>query len=139
MTEKIELLAEHGVPPLQPDFMAKWATMITGLPNEGTCTALQDFGRERIAQHEKWGEQNHPDGTSEEYAWIADAYRAVTQENAAKGTVTWHDILLEEVFEAMAEEDPVKLRKELVQAGAVIAAWIESMDRRGTQETLFDV
>ncbi len=43
----------------------------------------------------------------------------------------WRDILLEEVFEALAEEEPKELRKELVQVAAVAAQWVEAIDRRG--------
>lgn len=39
-------------------------------------------------------------------------------------------MLLEEVFEAMAESDLVKLRAELVQTSAVCVAWIEDIDSR---------
>lgn len=43
-------------------------------------------------------------------------------------------MLLEEVFEAMAEDGPSALRTELVQVAvvaAVAAAWIEDIDSRG--------
>lgn len=43
---------------------------------------------------------------------------------------TWLLIALEEVFEALAESDPAKLRAELVQSAAVHVAWIEAIDRR---------
>ncbi|WPM94355.1 hypothetical protein VG1_CDS0031 [Arthrobacter phage Cupello] len=45
-------------------------------------------------------------------------------------SITGPNILLEEVFEATAEEDPATLRKELVQVAAVTAQWIEAIDRR---------
>lgn len=43
---------------------------------------------------------------------------------------TWLLIALEEALEAFSETDPVKLRAELVQLGAVVVAWIEAIDRR---------
>jgi len=43
---------------------------------------------------------------------------------------TWEMILLEEVWEALAETDPVKLRAELIQVAAVAVAWVEDIDSR---------
>jgi hypothetical protein len=53
----------------------------------------------------------------------------VDQPAGGRETLTWADILEEEIAEALAESDPVKLRAELVQSGAVIVAWIEAIDR----------
>jgi len=95
---------------------------------------------ERIRQDQKWGEQNHPDGTGPDWPAIpiggsftkdrADMARRACQSAASHGTVTWHHILAEEFAEAMAEADPVALRAELIQAAAVCAAWVEAIDRR---------
>lgn len=100
---------------------------------------------ERERQDARWGEQNHPDmaGSAdtqrearELFAGFAVKYKLI---NAGKfdprdddPRLDWTGILLEEVYEALAEEDPAKLRAELIQAGAVIVAWIECMDRRAT-------
>ena len=46
------------------------------------------------------------------------------------GKVTYRDILLEEVFEALAESNPARLRVELVQVAAVAVAWVEKIDRQ---------
>ncbi|UFU14584.1 TetR/AcrR family transcriptional regulator [Curtobacterium sp. C1] len=108
-----------------------------------------DVRAERGRQNAKWGEQNHPDGTGPDVrvlehvdacasyfldlargAVLADAAKLATDSRAADGTVTWLDITLEEVFEAMAESDPRKLRTELVQASAVMQQWAEAIDRR---------
>lgn len=43
-------------------------------------------------------------------------------------TCTWWLILREEVFEAAAEEDPAKLRAELVQVAAVALKMIDALD-----------
>jgi hypothetical protein len=92
---------------------------------------LADIGAERVAQNEKWGEQNHPDGTGGSGAlYVADRYRSIVDHGLADGTATWRDVLLEEVYEALAETDPDRLRAELVQIAAVAAAWIEAIDRR---------
>ena len=93
-----------------------------------------DVVDERIRQVLIWGEQNHPDGTGAastvDWAPLAAMARAVCKRRAAARTVTWLDIAREEVFEAFAEDDPVRLRAELIQASAVFAAWAEAIDRR---------
>lgn len=85
---------------------------------------------ERRAQDAKWGEQNHPDGTGSKFetsAFNAREHCNLAFENK-KGT--WTDILTEEFYEALAEDDPVRLETELIQSAAVICAWIEAIHRR---------
>ncbi len=114
-----------------------------------TRSALNDVFAERLRQDEKWGEQNHPNGTGPKTTPVADivrgpanevvnrhyafglAYQAktATDKLAKAGMLTYRDIFLEEVFEAMAEEDPAKLRAELIQCAAVAVAWVEKIDR----------
>lgn len=96
---------------------------------------LAEVRAERAAQDHKWGEQNHPDhphtGPS------ADAWAALVTllESEARASLhrgpTWAAILLEEVGEALQEDDPARLRAELVQVAAVAVAWVEAIDRRG--------
>lgn len=47
-----------------------------------------------------------------------------------KGIVTFRDILACEVAEAFAEEDPARLRAELIQVAAVAVQWVEAIDAR---------
>lgn len=107
-----------------------------------TAGVLNEVSEERVRQESKWGEQNHPNGTGPEYVcWPAVASASNTYENLANraktstdtaaehGGLTYADIFLEEVFEAMAESDPAKLRAELIQCAAVAAAWVEKIDR----------
>ena len=90
-------------------------------------------------------EQNHADGTGpgtrplRRLAVNPDLRSAVELANAAKrrcdaehdtGRGTWVSILLEEVFEACAEDDPARLRAELVQVAAVALQWADAIDRR---------
>lgn len=112
---------------------------------EPTIRVLNEIGTERYRQDEKWGEQNHPDIYEDSASrrlyyesmarhWKAKNDARVEAQNA-KGTpkdrnAGWDGILLEEVFEALAEEDPVRLRAELIQVAAVATNWIESIDRR---------
>lgn len=99
-----------------------------------TRRVLLGIHAERTTQNARWGEQNHPDGTGP----TDDARRAAldakvrTDRAAQQGSVTWRHILIEEVCEAFAEDDPVLLRAELIQVAAVAAAWAEAIDRRIT-------
>lgn len=100
-----------------------------------TDGVLQEVWAERKRQDERWGEQNHPNGTGlPVYEHAARRYRAQADRAAASGHLAWRDILLEEVYEALAEADVSKLREELVQVAAVAAVWIESIDRKLKKE-----
>lgn len=86
---------------------------------------------ERRRQIEKWGNQKHKDGTSAKFGFEAEkAKAAYSDEKRTNGDVSWRTILHEEVSEAFAEDDPVRLRHELVQVAAVAIAWIEDLDSR---------
>ena len=95
-----------------------------------TDHVLDEIAAERVAQNAKWGEQNHPDGTGEAFAPAADAARDLCERAFSAKRGNWQVILTEEAYEAFAESDPVKLRRELVQVAAVAVAWIEAIDRR---------
>jgi hypothetical protein len=105
---------------------------------------LREVAGERQRQTEKWGEQNHPDGTGPDLrilrltdvnldlrtgAELSDIFRRKCDRNLPHED-NWRDILLEEVFEALAEKDAAHLRAELIQVAAVAAAWVEAIDRR---------
>ena len=94
-----------------------------------THDALYEVNEERQKQDAKWGEQNHPDGTGEKYKLLADMNKDLCNKAAAAKKLTYRHILAEEVYEAFAEEDPKRLREELVQVAAVAVAWIEKIDR----------
>lgn len=97
----------------------------------GLAPFVADIDVERQAQLAKWGDQRHNDGTGSEYRDKANNARQDVELFLAQHSgPEWAVILLEEVYEALAESDPVKLRAELVQAAAVIAAWISDIDRR---------
>lgn len=108
---------------------------------------LSEIAAERARQDEKWGEQNHPDGTKGYLGWIGRAFadhaprdadrmlyrewaRFRCEEMHKAGNGTWEHILTEEWAEAVATEDPAELRAELVQVAAVAVAWIQAIDRR---------
>jgi len=89
-----------------------------------------DVLAERQRQKKLHGVQTLPDGTGDS---ASDAMRSVAQmlcdQATRRGTLTWRDILREEVFEAFAETDRDKLREELIQVAAVAVQWIEAIDR----------
>lgn len=113
-----------------------------------TRRVLAEVRIERVRQDLKWGEQNHPDGTGADIRVLrstdvnldlrtghelADIFKAKCRSNRL-GRDTWRDILLEEVFEVMAESDPAPLRAELIQVAAVAVQWVEAIDRRNQGE-----
>lgn len=63
---------------------------------------------------------------------MADAWKRTNALRVERGELAWDGILLEEVFEALAEADPAAMRAELVQAAAVIVNMIECLDRGAT-------
>lgn len=107
---------------------------------------LGEVAEERYRQESKWGQQNHPNGTGPD-VWInldAAGYlrhhgiRAADLSGWATGRTdvafahdrgTYEHILTEEWAEALAEDDPVRLRAELIQVAAVAVAWVEKIDR----------
>lgn len=114
---------------------------------ESLLSVLAEVAQERGRQDEKWGEQNHPihwplDGARSHliYKARADEWKTInaarvrwaTERGAPRGfNCSWDGILLEEVYEALAEGDPAKIRAEAIQAAAVLVAMIECVDRNG--------
>ncbi len=86
---------------------------------------------ERRRQLKKWGDQRHPDGAGGQKArLLADEAREHCQRLAAEGDADWRSILLEEVYEALAEGCADELEAELIQCAAVIQAWVWDIRRR---------
>lgn len=95
-----------------------------------TKAVLAEVEAERAKQDEKWGEQNHPNGSGKElFKEYAEVAKRLCDAAAKKGTLTWAKILEEEFWEALAEGDAKKLRVELVQVAAVAIGWVEAIDR----------
>lgn len=90
----------------------------------------EEIFAERMRQDQKWGEQNYDDGTGESFAPAAEMAKSICEHAAKMNVITWHDILREEFFEAVAESDQTKLRTELLQIAAVCKAWVACIDRR---------
>lgn len=116
---------------------------------EVSAAVLNEVATERT----RFGEQNHPDldprdisfVAHHEYARRAARWKEINTERA-QPTITpgrcrehpdeprshtaWDGILLEKVYEALAESDPEKLRAELVHVAAVAVAWAQAIDQR---------
>ena len=74
-----------------------------------TQAVLDDIADERQAQHRQWGDQMLPMGTGNYvFGIMRDHYRTECQQAHADGKLTYQHILLEEVFEALAEERPAE-------------------------------
>ena len=92
---------------------------------------LAEVAAEMAWQDERWGEQNHPDGTClAEDIRIAETAKSRNDYFVEQDVLTWRDILWEEVAEAFAEKDPDRLREELIQVAAVATQWAAAIDRR---------
>lgn len=99
--------------------------------SDATNAVLADIAVERAAQDALFGEQDLPDGTGGAfYEAAATVHRSDCDAAFICGVGAFSHVFLEEVYEALAESDPVKLRAELVQAVAVGVKWIEAIDRR---------
>lgn len=98
------------------------------------ASVLMSLALERRRQDQKWGQQNHLDGTAspwwKEFGHTSDLAKQLCGRAAEQGSLTWFHILHEEMCEAFEETDPKKLRVELIQTAAVIVAWIEAIERR---------
>lgn len=110
-------------------------------------SAASEVLRERRRQDAKWGCQAHledyiggvngPQGPAHAQAradWYGvpaeDVAKAHCREASQAKTVTWFDVLLEEVCEALGAETIDDLRGEVVQVAAVALAWLEALDLR---------
>ncbi|MEU4231052.1 hypothetical protein AB0F17_42745 [Nonomuraea sp. NPDC026600] len=107
--------------------------------------------QELAAQDAKWGVQNHPVFdhrdidvvVRNEYAFRATRWQQINAERAAHSAdrsrcrdasvphahTAWDGILLEEVYEALAEPDPDKMAAELLQVAAVAVQWRRALLR----------
>ena len=98
-------------------------------------SVLAEVARTRGQQVAQHGRLDHPDshspGSHHLYAVRADAYRDANLSRRAAGAPdTWDYLILEGVYEALAEPDCDEARRLLVQATCVLVAHIEALDRR---------
>lgn len=101
---------------------------------------LKDVHKECIRQEELWGKQHHPIfpnyNSADRYRKLAEAraneLKAENAERAASGNLSWDFILLEEFFEALAEDgNPETMIVELTQVAAVAVTMVEDLMRNG--------
>src|ERR1700689_4375582 len=92
-------------------------------------TITGDIECEMRRQDSLWGADRHlPNGTSAHvYGALMEHAKLVTEAATANNQLMWADVFREEVFEVLAEEDPVKLQIELVQVAAVIGNWLKDL------------
>lgn len=115
--------------------------MIT-LKEFDTARVLMEVYQERCNQDVKWGTQNHPILSTEHIddpillrgrhfiSLSSETIKSVVDRLSEEGGLTYFDILMEEIAEAVeCGSNEVELREELIQCAAVIVAMIERIDR----------
>jgi hypothetical protein len=104
---------------------------------------LQEIEVEMCRQKDLWGEQNHPSVIPDDsntlaseapatwfYGMPDEVHAKRRSDTAARsGALTYAHIAVEELSEAIDASDDTARREELVQLGAVVASWIEAIDR----------
>ena len=97
-----------------------------------TPEILREVEHERDRQDAKWGQQDHL--SVHPLAWYDIASEGDAKNSCEAATkakqLSWADIAIEELSEAIFAEDDDARREELVQLAAVAVAWIACIDRR---------
>lgn len=100
-------------------------------------TIAGEIMQERDRQDQKWGRQNHPSVHRKDCSLLYDLTQADAKDRCARmvaaDALTWEDIAVEELLEALEASSEAERREELVQLAAVCVAWIECIDRRGAR------
>jgi hypothetical protein len=114
-------------------------------PSCGTARVLEDVGAERQRQYARYGlNDKNPDGTGPEVQWLAplSMARAVdveqwfrreyerTEDTTGPDSLSWLQLVREELAEAAIETDPKRLEEELIQVAALCVSWIEKIRER---------
>lgn len=109
-----------------------------------TAAVLVEVSNERERQFTQYGTNDDLlDGTGPGVTWLrplastwpADQVeRNFRRDYELQPAITWMHLVREEVAEAFMEDDPVKLRSELIQVAALAVSWIEKLDARGCPE-----
>ena len=91
-----------------------------------------EFAAERLRQVELYPDCEHlPDGTGGGGRETWERISKISCDRAySEGRLTHAHVFDEETAEVLAATDPVKLRAELVQVGAVVCKWIADLDSR---------
>ena len=112
-------------------------------PKMRTVRVLTDVSVERAKQRARYGSNDDLEwGTGPETRWLIPfTYEPATaverilradyeEYEEATGKPTWVHLLREELAEAFAETDPIRLREELIQVAALAVSWAEKIDAR---------
>ncbi|HEX2905051.1 MAG TPA: hypothetical protein VHO01_16475 [Jatrophihabitans sp.] len=106
---------------------------------------LAQVGDELRRQDVLWGEQDHPfrlgrnathiqealSNSAENYAKAAGSWKRANDRRVQYGIPAWDSILLEEVYEALAETNEDRAVTELIQVAAVAINAALSIQRNG--------
>lgn len=114
---------------------------------------LREVSAERDQQIAKWGDQRlrnfrsgafrDPEapsvrtGTRRAMLGLAattEEFRTRCEVAEKSGILSFADVLMEEVSEAMDAENEVELRAELIQVAAVAVKWIEALDKQSAKD-----
>lgn len=108
-----------------------------------TEKVLSEVREERERQFARYGtNEDLEDGTgpgapwlfpllAQPAAWIEARFRREYESHELRtGRPTWTRLLREEIAEAFMEDDPARLRSELIQVAALAVSWIEKLDAR---------
>lgn len=100
---------------------------------------LDEVFTEREAQIEQWKDNDLPLGFgSSAFRMAAEDYQRTCDLANKRGDITLRDILLEEVFEALAETDESAARDELIQVAAVAIKAVQQIDRNAARKAAAD-
>lgn len=105
-----------------------------------TVNVLSDVRAERARQFARYGtNEDLVDGTGPQVEWLGE-YTAADIEKSLRskyeaheaefGKPTFRHLVAEEVAEAFQENNPKRLREELLQVAALAVSWIEKIDAR---------
>ena len=94
--------------------------------------------RQRLLGH--LDSHDYADGTGQhlDRALPLPSAASVRARAEAASAVPWSLVLLEEVLEALEEDDEARLREELIQVAAVAVRWAGAIDERMLEETDYD-
>ncbi|WP_181312491.1 hypothetical protein [Nocardioides campestrisoli] len=103
-----------------------------------TQTVLLQIQAERVTQNQRYGAQHHEDGTG--YGYLRRNAEKAAREcdsHRAAGRLSWRLLLRKQYRQALAEDDLLQLRRQLIRVAATACAWVEDIDSRlaGTQPT----
>jgi hypothetical protein len=147
------LVVGHGITPNRDRLVQIARQVLVVLDAEATAldpvtAILSEIGAERDAQDAKWGAPHDvPDGTGpsavlpfrvNDHNWVPYGVlrrraQEATDRAMAERDSTMALVLLEEVFEAVAEANQARLRTELIQVAAVAAKWVQIIDARAVR------